>query len=714
MNETASPTPISAERAIRAGRRLPVGVEAVRDGIDARVWAPVARKVDLVVEGGEAYPLEPEEGGYHRAVVEGPGPGTRYRFRLDGGELWPDPASRCQPEGPHGPSMVVDPSTYTWRDQGWKGVPREGQVLYELHTGTFTREGTWRAAAAQLPKLAEVGITCIELMPVNEFPGAFGWGYDGVNLYAPYHHYGEPDDLRFFVDEAHRYGIGVILDVVYNHLGPGGDRLLRAYSPDYFNERYDTDWGEAVNFDGPSCGPVREWVVSNGVYWVTEFHFDGFRIDATQNIYDFAHLDDAVGGHEHILAEYTRRAREAAGARTIFVVGENEPQIMRLIRPRQAGGFGLDALWNDDFHHSAIVAIGGRNEAYLTDYLGQPQEFVSAAKYGFLYQGQRYRWQDQARGTPTRGLAPCQFVTFTQNHDQLANMGRGCRAHHIAGPGRHRAVTALLLLMPGTPMLFQGQEFGASQPFYYFLDNQDPEQAKVVDTGRRREVSQFLSLAEPEVQAVLKAPHDPATFYACKLDWQEYERHREHVLLHTDLLRLRREDAAIAAASREEIGRVDGAVIGPEAFCLRYRGEQDDQERLLLVNLGIDLELSIMPEPLLAPPEGYDWELMWSSEHPKYGGIGAQHPLPDRVWVLPGHGALLLRPGPPSTKRKTELQKALEHAEKVRARAHGHRAPKRVGAAGESAVPAGRAAGLTSAGGEGTGAGTAGDEEKKP
>lgn len=686
--------PVAHDQAGRVLRRLPIGAEPQADGsAHFRLWAPAAGRVTVAIEGGEEHPLAAEEGGYFSGGIPGIGHGTLYRYRLDGGEPLADPASRCQPEGPYGPSMVVDPARYHWRDSGWRGVPREGQVLYELHVGTFTREGTWRAAAEQLPKLAEVGITCIEMMPVNEFPGTFGWGYDGTNLFAPYHHYGEPDDLRFFVDEAHRHGIGVILDVVYNHLGPGGE-ILRKFSEDYFNQKYDTDWGEAINFDGENCGPVREWVVANGIYWVDEFHMDGFRIDATQNIYDF---DE---GHEHILAEFTRRAREAAGKRKIFVVGENEPQIMRLIRPREAGGYGLDALWNDDFHHSAIVAIGGRNEAYLTDYYGRPQEFVSAAKHGFLYQGQRYRWQDQARGTPTRGLAPCQFVTFTQNHDQLANMGRGDRAHHIAGPGRHRAVTALLLLMPGTPMLFQGQEFGASQPFYFFLDNQDPEQAEIVDQGRRREVSQFLSLAEPEVQAVMKVPHDPATFYACKLDWQEYERHREHVLLHTDLLRLRRRDAAIAAASREA-GRVDGAVIGPEAFCLRYRGDQDAEERLLVVNLGFDLELVIMPEPLLAPPAGYDWELMWSSEHPKYGGIGAQHPKPDRVWVLPGHGALLLRPGPPSEKRKSELQKALDIAEQVRARAHGHRRPKKDRAA-ESAVPAGRTAGLTAAGdGEG-------------
>jgi maltooligosyltrehalose trehalohydrolase len=652
-------------------RRLPVGAE-VREGSRGthfRVWAPAARRVAVFLEGdGGERPLEAEEGGYFSGLVEGVGHGARYRFRLDGGEALPDPASRWQPEGPHGPSAVVDPGRYRWRDAGWRGVPRRGQVLYEMHVGTFTPEGTWRAAAAKLPFLAEVGITCVEMMPVNEFPGEFGWGYDGVNLFAPYHRYGGPDDLRSFVDEAHRHGIGVILDVVYNHLGPGGDDLLQAFSPDYFNPRYDTDWGEALNFDGPGCGPAREWVVANGVHWIAEYRFDGFRIDATQNIYDF---DE---GHEHVLAAFTRAAREAAaadGGREILVIGENEPQVMRLIRPRGEGGYGLDALWNDDFHHSAIVALTGRNEAYLTDHRGAPQEFVSAAKYGFLYQGQRYRWQGQPRGTTTEGLEPAQFVNFTQNHDQIANMGRGFRQHHVAGAGRNRAVTALLLLSPGTPLLFQGQEFGASQPFLFFLDNaHDPDQAEAVDKGRRREASQFLSLAEPELQAVLRRPDDPETFEMCKLDWAEAERHREHVLLHKDLLRLRREDATLVAARRPRDGGgrgcgVDGAVLGPDAFCLRFTGPGDD-DRLLLVNLGADLELAVMPEPLLAPVAGTDWEVLWSSEHPSYGGIGAQHPRPDRVWVLPGHGALLLKPGPLLMERKTELQKALEKAEALR------------------------------------------------
>jgi maltooligosyltrehalose trehalohydrolase len=643
-------------------RRLSVGAEPCQGGAHFRVWAPAARRASVcLLDGGSEHPLDAETDGYFSGHVPGISHGALYAFRLDGGPTLPDPASRYQPESPLGPSMVVDPHRYRWRDAGWRGVTRYDQVLYEMHVGTFTPEGTWRAAAAKLPHLAEVGVTVVEMMPANNFPGRFGWGYDGVNLFAPYRRYGEPDDLRFFVDEAHALGIGVILDVVYNHLGPGGE-FLKRFADCYFNERYVTDWGEAVNFDNEGCAPVREWVISNGRYWITEFHMDGFRIDATQNIYDF---DES---HEHILAEYTRAVREAADDRAILVVGENEPQLTRLIRSREAGGLGLDMLWNDDFHHSAIVALTGRNEAYLTDHRGSAQEFVSAAKHGFLYQGQRYRWQEMARGTPTKGLEPAQFVTFMQNHDQIANMGRGLRGHKIAGPGRLRTMTALLLLGPGTPMLFQGEEFAASQPFWFFLDNQG-ERADKVYAGRLAEMSQFKSLAEPELQAVIPRPEDPATFERCKLDWSERQRNQEILALYRDLLRLRREDVTLRAARRRMDG-IDGAVLGPEAFCLRFFGPEDD-DRLLLINLGFDLELLIMPEPLLAPPEGHDWELLWSSEHPKYGGTGAQHPRPDAVWVLPGHGALLLRPGPASAERRTELDKALAKAAQMRAASGG-------------------------------------------
>jgi maltooligosyltrehalose trehalohydrolase len=596
--------------------------------------------VEVVLEGGPGHTpgvepgaivLESEEGGYFSAMVAEAGPGTRYRYRLDGGAtLYADPASRFQPDGPHGPSQVIDPGAFQWHDHHWPGVPLEGQVIYEMHLGTFTPEGTWEAASRELPALAELGITVLEIMPIADFPGHFGWGYDGVNLFAPTRLYGPPDSCRHFIDRAHALGMGVILDVVYNHLGPEGN-VLAHFSPEYFTDRYSTDWGAAINYDDAHAGPVREFFLANAGYWIAEFHFDGLRLDATQNIYDTS--------ADHILAAIGRQVRQAARGRTTLLVGENEPQHTRLVRPPAQGGYGLDALWNDDFHHSAMVAMTGRNEAYYTDTLGTPQEFISALKYGYLYQGQYYTWQHKRRGTPGLDLPPAAFVTFLQNHDQIANSGLGLRCHTLTSPGRYKALTALLLLGPGTPMLFQGQEFAASSPFFYFADFAS-ELALLTRQGRATSLSQFPSLAQPEMQTSLIDPVDPETFARSKLDLSERERHASMYALHRDVLRLRREDPAFRAQRR---GGMDGAVLAPEAFVLRFFGTPHP-DRLLVVNLGRDLDLTPAPEPLLAPPEGMRWEILWSSEDPRYGGSGTA-PLEDEEgWHMPGHAAFVLRP----------------------------------------------------------------------
>jgi maltooligosyltrehalose trehalohydrolase len=618
-------------RATGMPRRLPVGAELTgRKGVHFRVWAPQTRVVETCLEGGPAVRLTEESGGYHGGVVESATAGTRYRFRLDGSKLLPDPASRFQPDGPHGPSQVVDASTFAWTDGAWPGVRLPGQVIYEMHVGTFSREGTWDAAARKLPELARLGITVIELMPVADFPGRFGWGYDGVDLFAPTRLYGEPDDFRRFVDGAHAVGLGVILDVVYNHLGPDGN-YLKEFSESYFTDRYPNDWGEAINFDGEESGPVREFVLANAAYWIEEYHLDGLRLDATQQIND--------ASPEHILAALGRRVRGAAGKRSTLLVAENEPQDTRLVRPLEAGGYGLDALWNDDFHHAAVVALTGLNAAYYSDYRGTPQEFVSAMKWAFLYQGQRYRWQKKRRGTSTFGLPPATFVTFIQNHDQIANSARGHRRHLLTSPGRYRAMTALMLLGPGTPMLFQGQEFGASAPFLYFADHK-PELARQVRKGRAEFLHQFPALAAPEMQRELADPADLATFEASKLDHGERERNEEMYALHRDLLVLRREDTVFTS---QRPGALDGAVLADEAFVLRYfDGEQGD--RLLLVNLGRELSIDPVPEPLLAPPAGARWELRWSSEDPRYGGFGTAPVETEENWHLPGESAIVMRP----------------------------------------------------------------------
>jgi maltooligosyltrehalose trehalohydrolase len=515
-----------------------------------------------------------------------------------------------------------------------------------MHAGTFTPDGTWRAAARELPELARLGITMIELMPVAEFEGRFGWGYDGVDLFAPAHVYGRPDDLRAFVDRAHALGVAVVLDVVYNHLGPAGN-YLRAFSPAYFTDKYENEWGDAINFDGDDAAPVREFFTTNAAYWIDEYHIDGLRLDATQQIFDQS--------PEHVLAAIGRAAREAARGRGVILIAENEPQDTRLVRPVDEGGYGLDALWNDDFHHSAIVALTGRREAYYSDTHGTPQELVSAAKYGYLFQGQYYAWQRQPRGTPSIGVAPARFVSYLQNHDQVANSALGLRGHRLSSPGRWRAMTALMLLMPSTPMLFQGQEFASSAPFLYFADF-DAELGAAVRKGRAEFLTQFPSVADFEQRGELADPGDPSTFYRCKLDVRERESHAEIYRLHEDLLRLRRSDPTF---SRQRSGELDGAVLSASAFALRFRGAEPAADRVVAVNLGCDLDRPSFAEPLLAPPAGYDWSLKWATDDPRYGGGGIPEIWPRGGWHLPGESVIVLEPGAsrlpprPPLKRRT-------------------------------------------------------------
>jgi maltooligosyltrehalose trehalohydrolase len=580
-------------------------------------------------------PLVRDRHGYFAGLVSNATVGTLYRYQLDGGSQFPDPASRWQPGGPHGASAVVDAGAYRWGDDQWRGPDTGSLVIYEMHVGTFTTEGTWEAAERELPRLAELGVTLVELMPVSDFAGQFGWGYDGVDLFAPTRLYGTPGDFRRFVDCAHLHGMGVILDVVYNHLGPDGD-YLRRYADQYYSTRYTTDWGDALDFEGNGAAPVRQFVLANARYWIEEFHLDGLRLDATQNMYD--------ASPRHILADITTAVRAAAGGRRTYLVAENEPQHIRCVTAVDENGHGLDAMWNDDWHHSAMVALTGRDEAYYADYAGTASEFVAAARHGFLYQGQWYAWQKQPRGTSALALPPTRFVHFLQNHDQVANSFRGDRLHRLASPARIRALTALLLLGPQTPMLFQGQEFGASTPFRYFADHHD-ELMSLVRGGRKKFLAQFESIASLGDGEPLADPADPATFTRSKLDHTERERNAEVYALHRDLLALRRTDATIRRAQQHG---VDGAVLRDDAFVLRYFGDGGDggDDRLLLVNLGGPLHLTIMPEPLLAPPGGRGWHLRWSSEAPSYGGLGTPALSPVmRDWHLPGHCALFLEPG---------------------------------------------------------------------
>jgi maltooligosyltrehalose trehalohydrolase len=616
--------------------QLGIGANVTPGGAHFRVWAPKRSRVDVVIErgpgAGASVALARDDAGYFSGHSPDAQAGSLYRYRLDGDLAVPDPCSRFQPDGPHGPSLVVDPDRFRWSDTGWPGITMAGQVIYEVHVGAFTQDGTLDAAAAELPELARLGVTLVELMPVADFPGRFNWGYDGVALYAPSRIYGDADALRRFVDAAHAVGLGVILDVVYNHVGPDGS-VLRQLSDEYFTDRYDNEWGDAIDFDGPGSHGTREFFVQNGCYWVSEFHLDGLRLDATQSIHD--------AGPRHVIGELSMRARAAASPRSIVLIGENEPQDVRCLAPVDRGGFGLDAVWTDDFHHTARVALTGRREAYYTDYLGTPQEFLSALKRGFLYQGQRYRWQEKARGTRVTSEPGRAFVFYLQNHDQVANEIHGRRLDAMAAPEAYRAMVSVLLLGPETPLLFMGQEFGASSPFVFFADHR-AELAASVARGRRGFLAQFPSYATPESQEVIPDPDAEETFERSRLDHREREAHAGVLALHHDLLRLRRHDAVVSRQSREEI---DGAVLGPTAFVVRYFGGEAG-DRLLIVNLGTELEYDPAPEPLLAPVQADGWQLVWSSDDPRYGGPGIVHPCRDGVWRLPAQGAAFLTSSP--------------------------------------------------------------------
>ncbi|HEX4421615.1 MAG TPA: malto-oligosyltrehalose trehalohydrolase [Kofleriaceae bacterium] len=613
-------------------RRLPIGTEVAtaERGAHVRVWAPDHPKVALVIEDGAApreLVLGREPSGHHSGFAPGLVAGGRYRFRLgDAATLYPDPASRYQPDGPFGPSQVVDPGAFAWTDAGWTGIPPERHVIYELHIGTFTPEGTWTAAAEWLDYLAELGITTIELMPIAEFAGRHGWGYDGVDLFAPYHPYGTPDELRRFIDRAHARGLAVILDVVYNHFGPAGNFMF-AWSPAYRTDR-SNEWGDTLNFDGEGSAGTRELVVANAGYWIDEFHFDGLRLDATQAIHDRS--------ASHVLGELARRARAAAPHRHVFLVAENEPQDTALLAP----AIGLDAMWNDDFHHAARVTLTGMIEGYLHDYRGTPQELVSAIKRGFLYQGQLYPWQHNPRGTSTRGLARHRFVHFLDNHDQASNIGFGERLTQTADAGLLRALTAVLLLSPELPLVFQGQEHGAPQPWRFFVDH-GPELHAPIRAGRARFMAQFPALATAEAQAALYDPCAEATFRGCVLDPRERRLDHPQVALHRDLLRLRRDDPAFTDPRPEAL---DGAVLSDHAFVVRYLQDDPARDRLLLVNLGPTFLRPAVPEPLVAPPAGGGWRVAWSSEDPRYGGHGTPPVFNRARLAIPARAAILLAP----------------------------------------------------------------------
>lgn len=616
-------------------RRFPVGAEILpdRSAVHFRVWAPDHDCVKLVFasessslckEASQPVILEKENSGYYSALLPFIPTDLLYGFILDQSDhCLPDPASRFQPNGVNGYSKIIDHNTYKWNDRDWQGIPQDNRVIYEMHTGTFTSEGTWSAAANQLAELASLGITVIELLPIAEFEGTFNWGYDGTFQFAPCHQYGSPDQLRSFIDKAHRCGIGVILDVVYNHLG-SASAAFKEFSPYYFTDKYDNEWGKAINFDGPNCQKVREYFLANAAYWVQEYHFDGFRIDATQQIFDKS--------PRNIISEIVQTVRNSAKGKSVFIIAENECQDCTLFHE-----YDIDAVWSDDFHRSSTVALTGHAEAYYSDYRGTPQEFISAAKYGYLYQGQYYTWQKKTRGTPALNLHADNFIHYLQNHDQIANSLNGLRMHAISDPSVYRVFTMLLLLGLQIPLLFQGQEFYSSAPFYFFTDKEENSVRRAAE-GRKKFLSQFPSIAASE-GTLTPYPGDLQAFRQCKLNFEERITNQQAYLFHKDLLSIRKDDPVFKSRNRNDI---DGAVIADRSFLLRYFGKLPSYDRLLIVNLGTDLSLDPNPEPLTAAPEGFEWKELIASENPQYGGNSTSPLVMKGIPRIPGHAAVFL------------------------------------------------------------------------
>jgi maltooligosyltrehalose trehalohydrolase len=578
------------------------------------VWAPAAQSVEVVLEGGRRLAMGPEEagrgpgGGWWTGVDTKAGAGTRYRFALDGGEPRPDPRSPWQPEGIDGPSAVVDHSAYRWGDAGWRGIHLPSALIYELHVGTFSEEGTFAGVTRHLDHLVALGVDAIELMPVAEFSGDHGWGYDGVDLWAPHHAYGGPEGLKQLVDACHARGLAVVMDVVYNHLGPAGNHLAE-FGP-YFTDRYSTPWGQAVNFDGPGSYGVRDFVVGNALMWLRDYHCDGLRLDAVHAIFDSSAI--------HILEEVALRVGELAGwlGRRLFVIAESDLNDPRLVRSREAGGYGLDAQWSDDFHHALHAVLTGEGDGYYADF-GSLSDLAKALEGAYVYDGRYSVYRQRVHGRPIGSLPGSRFLGYLQDHDQVGNRALGERSATLMSAGRLRVGMGLVMTSPFVPMLFQGEEWGATTPFRYFTDHRDPSLASAVRHGRRREFAAFGW--DP---SQVPDPQDPATFSASKLDWSPEggpsSPAGQAMLAWTrELVGLRRSWPELAGGG---LDRVEVSV-DEEAGWLRMR-----RGRLVVAaNLGLAMAR--------VPLEGGDWALVARSEDEVGLVAGAMVLAPDTLGV---------------------------------------------------------------------------------
>ncbi len=568
------------------------------------VWAPS-------VDGVEVHITAPEEGlislkkgslGYHHTVAENVAPGSLYFYRLDGKVERPDPASRFQPQGVHGPSRVMD-SNFFWRDESWAGIPLEDYIIYELHTGTFTAEGNFAAIIPHLDMLRELGITALELMPVAQFPGNRNWGYDGVYPFAVQDSYGGPEGLKQLVDACHRQGMAVILDVVYNHLGPEGN-YLADFGP-YFTGRYQTPWGQALNFDGPDSDEIRRFFIENALYWIREFHIDALRLDALHAIYDnspFTFIEE-LAGTIHREAENLKRK--------VYLIGESAANDARLIRDVTEGGYGLDAQWNDDFHHAVHALLTGEKTGYYQDY-GEFRQLVKAFEEGFIYSREYSAYRRRRHGTSSKDIPARRFVVFIQNHDQVGNRAQGGRLNGLVSFEKLKLAAALYLLSPFVPLVFMGEEYGETAPFPYFISHSEPALIEAVRKGRREEFSAF------RWQGEIPDPQDEATFQRAVLNHHlRYE--GEHRILYTyyrELIRLRREVPALRSLNKKAMK----VSIDEKARILFLHRWQGESEAAIVYNCGKDGSVAGLPMP-----EGR-WRKHLDSAEVAWGGSGSRTP----------------------------------------------------------------------------------------
>jgi len=608
---------MAAQWALRYGATVTTG------GVEFRVWAPRLRSLQVLIreEAPRIVPLVAEGNGDFAAVVEHLHAGVDYLFVTDEGRELPDPVSRWQPHGVHGASRVVDAAGFPWSDHGWAGIPLKDYIFYELHTGTFTPEGTFEGIAGRLPYLRDLGVTAIEVMPVAEFPGSHDWGYDGVGLFAPQSTYGGPDGLKALVDACHRQGMAVVLDVVYNHLGPEGN-YLEEFAP-FFTDEYKTPWGRAINYDGAESDGVQRHFINNALYWLTEYHIDGLRLDAIHGIFDFGahHILQEIGEAFH--GEAKRLGRQA------WVIAESDLNDPRVIRPASCG-YGLDAQWNDDFHHALHTALTKDMRGYFADFQGLPS-LAKALNEGYVYRGQYSAYRKRRHGASSADRPGEQFVVFTQNHDQVANALSGSRASSLLSADRQRLAAAVLICSPFLPLFFMGQEYSETAGFYYFTDYGDPVLAEAVRQGRKQEAGAFLADGE------FLDPQDAATFLRSKLNWQLLEERPNAGMLawYRELLSVRRQNACLSNC-RKDLTETESDF---EEWLVLKRSDPSGSAALLMCNFS---ERS-KPIPIRAP-EGHWRRRLWSSAT-QYGGSGVEPTAclssGDHTVEIEGHSAAL-------------------------------------------------------------------------